>query len=481
MAGMLSEDTGCLMLEEVNRFESSTARVDGSLRWDILDIFNSIMDGLTLAAERYGERIRSVGVDSWGVDYALVDANGTMLGNPYHYRDSRTDGMREAVLERVSKERLFSETGIQYLFFNTIYQLYSEIKNDVGSLRSARRLLFIPDLISYWLSGSMHQERTIASTSELLNPSTGAWSDTLLQSLGLLPGLFMPVVEPGTRVGELKEDIREEAGLGEAAVVAVAGHDTASAFVALPGNSKDFAVMSSGTWSLMGLELSDPQLGADALEDGFSNEIGYGGTVRFLKNICGMWLVEQCLSSWAKAGRRYSYEAVVGLAESATPFVSLIDPDAPEFAAPDDMPRAIGAYCERTEQPIPASEGAMLRCVFESLALKYRYVFGKLNGYSSESLRGLYLLGGGARNRFLNRMTANALGVPVVTGPAEATAAGNVVVQMIADGTIRGLEEARALVGRSFDSETFEPSDASDFESVAARFESLLFATTKEA
>lgn len=474
MAGIWSAENGELRLETVNRFSSPVTRIDGSLHWDILSIFNSIKEGLKLAASQYGDRIVSLGVDSWAVDYALIDANGAMLGNPFHYRDSRTEGMMEAVQEKVSKETIYAETGIQFLFINTIYQLYSEVTSDVGAIRAARRILFIPDLISYWLSGSRHQERTVASTSQLLNPITGKWSETLLESLDLLPGLFKPVVEPGTIVGPVKPEIRKETKLGDVSVVAVAGHDTASAFVALPGNRPGFAVMSSGTWSLMGLELSQPQLGADALNDGFSNEIGYAGTVRFLKNICGMWLIEECRRHWTEAGRNYEYDAIVELANEAKPMVSLIDPDAPEFAAPEHMPKTIRAFCERTGQEIPSDDASLIRCVFDSLAMKYRHVFQKLSGYGSDPLEGLYVLGGGARNHLLNQMTADALGVPVVTGPAEATAVGNVLVQMISQGEIADLEAARDLVEKSFASEVFEPCDTGPYTENADRFEKLL-------
>ena len=474
MAGIWSAENAELRLETVNRFPSPVTRIDGSLHWDILSIFNSIKEGLKLAANQYGDRIVSLGVDSWAVDYALIDANGAMLGNPFHYRDSRTDGMMEAVQKRVSKEKIFAETGIQFLFFNTIYQLYSEVTSDVGAIRAARRILFIPDLISYWLSGSRHQERTVASTSQLLNPITGKWSETLLESLDLLPGLFKPVVEPGTLVGPVKPEIQKETKLGDVTVIAVAGHDTASAFVALPGNRSGFAVMSSGTWSLMGLELSEPQLGADALNDGFSNEIGYAGTVRFLKNICGMWLIEECRRHWTEAGRIYEYDAIVELANDSPPMVSLIDPDAPEFGAPEDMPEMIRTFCRQTDQEIPADDASLIRCVFDSLAMKYRYVFKKLAGYSPDPLEGLYVLGGGARNHLLNQMTADALGVPVVAGPAEATALGNVLVQMISRGEIEDLQAARDLVEKSIASEVFEPCDTELYAENAIRFEKLI-------
>ncbi len=474
IAGIWSADIRELKLETVNRFTSPITRVDGGLHWDVLGIFSSIKQGLKLAAAKYGNRIESVAVDSWAVDYALIDANGAMLGNPYHYRDSRTEGMMEAVWKKVPRETVYSETGIQFLFINTIYQLYSEIVGNVGALQAARRILFIPDLISFWLSGSRHQERTVASTSQLLNPITGKWSETLLERLDLLPGLFKEVVEPGTIVGSLKPEVQKETRLSDISVIAVAGHDTASAFVALPGNRKGFAVMSSGTWSLMGLELAEPQLGTNALNDGFSNEIGYGNTVRFLKNICGMWLIEECRRHWTEAGRNYEYDAIVDLANEVPSMESLIDPDAPDFAAPEHMPNAIRAFCQRTGQKVPADDASLIRCVFDSLAMKYRYVFWKLEAYSDESLEGLYVLGGGARNHLLNQMTADALGVPVVTGPSEATAVGNIVVQMISKGEIDSLESARDLIEKSFVSKVFEPCDTGPYIENADRFAKLL-------
>ncbi len=473
MAGIWSTDTLKLELETIHRFPSPAIRIDGHLHWDVLAIFDSIKEGLSQAAALYGDRIVSVGVDSWAVDYALVDANGSMLGNPYHYRDSRTDGMMDAVQKRVSREDIYDETGIQFLFINTIYQLYATAQSDAEGLLTASRLLFIPDLMSYWLSGSRHQERTVASTSQLLNPITGNWSGKLLDSLELPAGLFDQVVEPGAKVGSILPEIREETGLGNVSVIAVAGHDTASAFVALPGASEGFAVMSSGTWSLMGLELMEPRLGSDALCDGFSNEVGYDGTIRFLKNICGMWLIEECRRHWEAEGRRYEYDAIVELAKRTPAMVSLIDPDAPEFAAPENMLEAIREFCRRTDQGVPEDDAAMIRCIFDSLALKYRYVFKKLEAYSPVPLEGLFVLGGGARNQLLNQMTADALGVAVVSGPPEATAVGNVAVQIIATGALGDLSAARDMVKNSFASEVFEPCDTEAYEAVFPRFEAL--------
>lgn len=463
-----------LELDEVSRFPTKTVEEQGSLKWDIGDIFDRIAEGLSAAAQKYGDRIQSIGVDTWAVDYGLIDENGDLLGNPYHYRDSRTDGIPEAIREIVSDETIFAETGIQFLFINTINQLFAEVRDPNSKIDRAKRLLFIPGLVNFWLTGSAGQERTVASTSQLLNPVTGAWSDRLLSSLGLPKGLFAPVLEPGAGLGNLTPSLQESTSLGPVPVVAVASHDTASAFMALPESRSDYAIMSSGTWSLMGIELEQPELGREALEDGFSNEIGFAGTVRFLKNICGMWLIEECLRKWASEGETYAYDQVVDMARSYDGPLSLIDPDAPSFAAPEDMPAAIQAYCRKTEQIVPNEKEAILKSLFTSLALKYKYVFLKLQNHATVPLRGLFILGGGARNRFFNQLTANALGVSVQTGPSEATAVGNIVVQMIANGDLEDLSDARTMVGKSFTSEIFEPRNADQFEELYRQYVALV-------
>jgi rhamnulokinase len=474
MAGVWSPTHGKLSLETVNRFPTQTINEPDGMHWDMPTIFNSIKEGLKIAAKIYGSRITSIGVDSWGVDYALMDKTGGMLNNPYHYRDSRTDGMQDAVQSIVSKETIYRETGIQFLFFNTIYQLYSETRFRKDSLSRASKLLFVPDLIGYWLTGNAYQERTIASTSQLLNPISGTWSEKLITALSLPNDLFSPVVEPGTKVGNATKEIQKETKLDEIPVIAVAGHDTASAFVALPGNRKDYAIMNSGTWSLMGLELTEPQISTNALADGFSNEIGYDKTVRFLKNISGMWLLEECRRHWSGAGRTYNYEQIAAMAGSAIPWRSLIDPDSPEFAAPASMPHSIAEYCRKTKQHVPDNDAAFIRCIFDSLVLKYRHVFNRLESYSPLPLCGLYMLGGGVRNKLLNQMTADTLGVEVVTGPAEATAIGNILVQMISNGILSSLDVARELIGVSFLSETFQPGDRLPLNEATERFNTLL-------
>ena len=474
IAGIYNSSSRTLELDEVSRFPAKTIEEGGSLKWDIQDIFDRISEGLAIAARKYDGRIQSIGVDTWAVDYGLIDEEGELLGNPYHYRDSRTEGVPEAIRKIVPDEVIFSETGIQFLFINTINQLFAEVNDPTSKVGSASRLLFIPDLVNYWLTGNSVQERTLASTSQLLNPTTGAWSERLLRSLGLPQALFAPVVEPGSKVGTLKPKLQESTSLDPIPVVAVASHDTASAFMALPESRPDYAIMSSGTWSLMGIELERPELGEHALADGFSNEIGFAGTVRFLKNICGMWLIEECLKKWASEGTTYDYDQVVEMARSYDGSLSTIDPDAPEFAAPDNMPEAIREYCRKTEQLVPEKKEAILRCIFVSLALKYKYVSQKLQQYSPTPLQGLFMLGGGARNRFLNQLTADSLGVTVRTGPSEATAVGNITAQLIASEELDNLSDARAMVGASFPSEVFEPRATDQFKELYEQFVELV-------
>lgn len=474
IAGLYDSSSRTLELDEVSRFPTKAVEEGGSLKWDIQDIFDRISEGLAIAARKYDGRIQSIGVDTWAVDYGLIGEEGELLGNPYHYRDSRTEGVPEAIRKLVPDEVIFSETGIQFLFINTINQLFAEVNNPTSKIGSARRLLFIPDLVNYWLTGNSVQERTLASTSQLLNPVNGEWSERLLTSLGLHETLFAPVVEPGSKVGTLKPKLQNFTSLDPILVVAVASHDTASAFMALPESRPDYAIMSSGTWSLMGIELERPELGEQALADGFSNEIGFAGTVRFLKNICGMWLIEQCLKEWATEGTTYDYDEVIEMARSYDGSLSTIDPDAPEFAAPDNMPEAIREYCRKTEQLVPEEKEALLRCIFVSLALKYKYVFQKLDHHSPVPLKGLFMLGGGARNHFLNQLTADSLGVTVRTGPSEATAVGNIAAQLIASGELADLSDARTMVGASFPSEVFEPRGADQFEELYERFIELV-------
>lgn len=472
MAGTLSE--GKLTLEEVHRFPTVGVRLPSGHHWDVLALYRSVLDGLALAAKRFGDRIAGIGVDTWGVDYALLDRHGRLLGQPFQYRDSRTEGAMEAVRGIVPAERIYAETGIQFMFFNSIYQLHAERRAEPARLEHADALLFLPDLFSYWLSGRQVQERSIASTTQLWNPVTESWSATLLEALELPAELFRPVTEPGTVLGELLPHVREETGLGAVPVIAVAGHDTGSAVAGAPLSAEAPAFLSSGTWSIMGFESPRPITGEAARLAGYSNEAGVEGTTRFLKNICGMWLIEQLRDQWSREGQDHSYEELLAMADEAPRFEALIDPDDACFARPGKMADRMRGYCRDTGQPVPESPGALVRMAFESLACKYRLVFEGLEKVAGRSFSALRIVGGGSQNDFLNQCAANALAKPVLTGPIEATSLGNVLLQLKASGAIRDLAEGRAIVERSFETRVFEPVDADLWAEPVDRLRKLL-------
>lgn len=449
---------GRLQMEEIHRFDNDPVQVGSRLQWDILRLFHEIKQGI-LQAKLQNAVIEGIAIDSWAVDFGLIGDNGELLGNPYHYRDHHTDGVMEEVQQVVSRETIFKKTGIQFLTFNTIYQLAALQKNDSPLLREAKTLLMIPDLLRYFLTGKMHSEFTNASTTQLYNPITSSWDSELLAALNLPAHIFLEPVQPGTVVGRLRAEITEELGVKDIPVIAVAEHDTGSAVAAVPSLTEDFAYLSCGTWSLLGTEVREPVLTDAALEMNFTNEGGVDGTYRLLKNIMGLWLLQECKRVWEREGNDYSYPELVQLAEKAPPFRSLIDPDDPLFLNPAHMPRAIAEYCERTAQPVPESVGEMVRCILESLALKYRYIFSKTEQLSGKTFQGLHMVGGGINNHLLCQWTANALQKPVWAGPTEGSAIGNVVVQYMALGQIKDIREARQLIHESFEITTYEPQE----------------------
>jgi len=462
-----------LRLEELHRFPTKAVKLEQRWHWDVLSLFGDITDGLRKASQRYSGRIVSISVDTWGVDYALLDERGEMLANPICYRDDRTDGMIEVLCESLGRERIFAESGIQFMFFNSLFQFAAEKRDERPAFKAAKQAAFLPDLFNYWLSGKLVTERSIASTSQMLNPKTGSWSRPLLDEVGLQESFFAEIVEPGTALGPLREELQSQIDCVAISVVSTLGHDTACAFAAVPGNMQNFAVLNSGTWSIMGLELDEPDCSPETLAEGFSNEIGYGGSVRFLKNICGMWLLEECLRHWRAEGEDFGYADLAQLAREAEPLRSLFDPDDPVFAKTGDMPARIVEYCRRTQQPVPSNAGEVARSIFDSLALKYRHVFKRMERFAPSPLKGLHVLGGGSKNKLLNQMTADALGLPVLAGPSEATALGNIVAQIIACGDLRNLREGRELIERSFPLDRFEPHQASMYIEAAERFEKL--------
>jgi rhamnulokinase len=445
-----------LSLEEVHRFPNGPVRVHGHLYWDVLRMWSEILHGLRLAARSPGG-LSSLGVDTWGVDFGLLDAAGELIGNPYHYRDSRTDGMMEAAFARVPRVEIYRQTGIQFMQLNSLYQLLAMRLGNAPALDRAAALLTMPDLFNFWLTGRMAAEFTNATTTQCYNPTTSDWAWELLDALQIPLRLFQPILQPASILAGLRPEVAAETGAGDLPVVAVGSHDTASAVAAVPAQSERIVFISSGTWSLLGSEIPRPVVSQQSLAFNFTNEGAIGGGYRFLKNISGLWLVQECRRAWAAAGQEYSYAELTRLAAEAPPFHSLVDPTAADFLAPGEMPARIGRYCLQRGQPAPTGVGGFVRCALESLALAYRQAIGQLEQALGYSLEAIHIVGGGSQNRLLNQFTADATGKPVIAGPVEATAAGNLLVQAMALGRLSSLSEARQLVRRSFPLETFEP------------------------
>jgi rhamnulokinase len=460
-----------LTLEEAHRFPNGPKEIDGSYRWDANELFAEVKEGLRKAGAKDGETIVSVGVDTWGVDYGLLDENDELIELPFAYRDGRTDGMEEEAARRVPRREIYEVTGIQFMFFNTLNQLLSEVVADRPELKKAKRLLFTPDLINFWLSGRAANEYTIASTSQMLDARSGTWADGLLEKLGLPRHLLGEVVQPGATLGSLRPDLAEELGVQPFDVVAVGSHDTASAVAAVPAtDTKPYAYLSSGTWSLMGLESPQPIINDKSYEMPFTNEGGVCNTIRVLRNICGLWLVQECRRHWAEQGEEFSFAELQEMAEAAEPFVAVIDQDDLVFSTPGDMPQRIRTYADESGQRVPETKGEIVRCALESLALRYRWVFERLEELSGQQCEVLHLVGGGVKDTLLNQFAANALQRKVVAGPVEATATGNILVQMMASGDLADLQEGRKLVAKSFGTDTYEPADAEVWDQAYSRF-----------
>ena len=465
---------GALVLKELTRFPNAILPLGGHYYWNIFALYEHLCNGLRAAAREGGE-ITSVGIDTWGVDFAFVGRDGSLLGLPYAYRDPHTDGVPEEYFSKVlPREEVYGDTGIQIMNFNSLYQLYAMRRDRSSQLAAAERLLFMPDALSYLLTGKMVTEYTIASTSQLLNPRTKRFETRLLEKMGLSPELFPPIVMPGHRIGTLRPELAAACGLPQLPVVAVAGHDTASAVAAVPAANERFAYLSSGTWSLMGIEVREPFINEQTERYNFTNEGGVEGTTRLLKNITGMWILEQCLKKWKDEGRDYTYPEIVEMATGAVPFRTMIDPDDASFAAPGDMPAAIRAYCERTGQPAPNDDSAMIRTVFESLALKYRFVLDRFRSLAPFEIERLHVIGGGSKNALLNRFTADSLGIPVTAGPSEATAVGNIMLQARAAGCVGTLQEMRSLIARCIPVEEFTPGDTAAWDAAYTRFKTIV-------
>jgi rhamnulokinase len=459
--------SGILTTEEVHRFANEPVEYGGSLHWDMPRLWFEVRNALS----RLGEvRLAGIGVDAWGVDYALLGERGELLQNPYQYRDRRTEGVMEEVLTRVDKQEIYGATGIQFMPINTLYQLFAARRQTPKLLEAAKYLLTIPDLFNYWLTGNAVCEFTNATTTQMVDPLKRAWAAGLMQRLELPAHLPAPIVEPGSIVGTLLPDIAGHSSLAGTTVIAPACHDTGSAVAAISARDGT-AFLSSGTWSLLGTELDSPVITPDALRLNFTNEGGVNGTTRLLKNVMGLWMMQGCRQSWTAQGHRYDYRELIELATREPSFRHLIDPDDDTFLRPPDMLTAIDNFCTRTHQPVPQDPGAYVRAVLESLALKYRIVLRNLEHVSGRRIEQIRIIGGGSKNRLLNQLTANATGRKVLAGPAEATALGNVAIQILATGGASSLQEVRAIVDRSFPTEIFESLETDKWDRHAERFE----------
>ena len=461
-----------LEMEEVNRFPNRLIETGGHFYWDIYELYRHIVEGLKMAAQREDVAVTSIGIDTWGVDFVCVGRDGAFLRQPYSYRDPHTEGAPAAFFKRVPGKTVYEWTGIQVMNFNTLFQLDTLRRNHDSALEAADKLLFIPDALSYMLTGEMVTEYTIASTAQLVNARTRSLEEALLRELGLTQRHFGRFVYPGERVGTLTKEVQRMTGLGAVPVIAVAGHDTASAVASVPAMTRNFAYLSSGTWSLMGVETNAPVINEETERLNFTNEGGVEGTIRLLKNICGMWLLERCRASWGET----SYPELIAEANACEAFRSLINPDDALFANPSDMEQAIRTYCSDRRQPVPETRGQIVRCIFESLALRYRQVLDNLRGLSPRPIEVLHVIGGGSRNDLLNQWTANAIGIPVVAGPSEATAIGNVMIQALAAGAAKDITSMRQLVNRSIPLKTFLPEDAEVWDAAYLNFKQLTVA-----
>ncbi len=458
---------GKLVLTETYRFPNGPVNILGGLYWDVLRLWEEIKNGITDSAAKHP--LVSLGLDTWGVDFALLDKDGRLLGNPCHYRDTRTDGMLEAAFSRVPRKDIFAQTGIQFMQINTLYQLLSMSIGKNPLLEAAHTFLTIPDLFNYWLSGKTCCEFTNATTTQCFNPFSRSWAFPLLEALGIPTHIFPSVCEPGTSLGLLLPAIARDTGAGTIPVIAPACHDTGSAVVAVPASNADFVWLSSGTWSILGAEVSQPVLSEKALAYNFTNEGGVFGTWRLSKNIMGLWLEQECKREW-----NLSYDELTRLATEAKPFFAVIDPDNDVFLHPGNIPEKIRKFCADTQQPVPETQGEVVRVVLESLALKYRIVLERLEELVGKRLDPLHVIGGGVKNHLLNQFSADATGRTVIAGPVEATAIGNILMQAITLGHLGSLRDARSLVRRSFEIEQYNPELRDGWDEAYGRLQNLV-------
>lgn len=463
-----------LTLSEAHRFANDPVTVNGNTYWDVLRLFHEMKQGIGKCVQNGDADLSGIGVDTWGVDFGLLDSNGDLLGNPVHYRDPRTEGMIGLAAGRVSKKEIYNTTGIAFQKFNTLYQLLAMKETNSPLLEKAGAMLFMPDLFNFFLSGELASEYTIASTSQMVSAAARDWAWVMLDRIGIPIGILQKLIEPGTVLGKLRRELAAELNVPVVPVIAVAEHDTGSAVLSVPAAAERFAYLSSGTWSLLGTETKAPVINETTYNLNYTNEGGINQTVRVLKNIMGLWILQECKREWDRGAAKLGYQELEKMAEQAEAFGSLIDPDHPVFYSPGTMPAKITGYCRNTDQKIPDSQGAMVRCILESLAFKYRMALEGLETAVGYPFDVIHIVGGGSQNTMLNQFTANAIGKPVITGPVEATAIGNLLAQLMALGEIGNLEQARRLVKKSVSVEEYTPRETEKWNEVYQRFTKLV-------
>ncbi len=458
-------------LEEIHRFSNDPVILGGTMYWDVLRLFHEIKQSL-IKAKPYD--VESVAIDTWGVDFGLIDKDGRLIDNPVHYRDARTNGMLDEAFKLIHKDDFYNATGNQFMEINTAFQLLSLVKNRPELLERADKMLMMPDLFSYFLTGEKKAERSIASTTQLFDQNTKDWSRETVKALGISEEILPEITESGSVIGTLSKELCEELDIKPIKVIAVCGHDTQSALVAAPANNNDFAFLSSGTWSLLGTELDEPIINEKSLALNVTNEQGYAGKTSFLKNIIGLWLIQESRRQWIREGREYSFMELETLAKEAEPFKCFIDPDAPEFTPAGNIPKRIREYCEKSGQYVPQTVGEIMRCIYESLALKYKAAISELEECTGKKFETLYMIGGGTKDKFLSALTANSCGITVSSGPVEATAMGNVLIQLMAQGEVEDLSHAREIVKASEKISYFEPENTDEWEKAYEKYEKVI-------
>ncbi len=466
-------ENGKLKLTEVHRFKNQMTRIHGTYFWNIFNLFDELKTGLKKCVSELKIQPQSIGIDTWGVDYALANSAGRLTGLPFAYRDHRTDHSMEQFFQRLPKKETYLLSGIQFMQFNTLFQLFASVQNEDPELKQAEKMLFTPDALNYLFTGVQKNEYTIASTSQMLKPGKPEWEYKLFDAAGIDRKLGGEIIYPGTMLGNILPEIQEETGSENIPCVAVASHDTASAVASVPADGKNWAYLSSGTWSLLGIESPNPLVSEKSLEMNFTNEGGVEGTTRFLKNIMGMWLIQECKRIWDQE-KEITWHEIVRLSNSSLPFKCLINPDDSAFLNPGNMPGAIQNYCRKTRQPIPENKGEIARCIYDSLALKYKYTIGQIETITGETIEKLHIIGGGANNELLNRFTASATGIPVIAGPTEATAIGNILMQAKALGVLNSLKEVREVVKNSFEVKIYHPVAVAEWEKAFEKFKKLI-------